>query len=400
MNDFSSPSQFAIGPAGIATALVPLDLIWTEHCDITGGVVPNRTPAWDAQHALWSGRPLATLRPHIELFECFSTGRPAFPHAYRDWYRALFETRGLTPPVNDADLLHDRHERYRFFDHTLRTQGATAPFLTVRVKWLKDRNLFMLRDGHHRATFLHTRAQRKIAAAMPFEDLSEWLNITAAREVHGIITAQQRRELYTPILNPLLFDLPTHRDFASQTRLEQLLRHLGPRRLPGPVLDIGSNIGFFCHHLAREGVKAVGIEPDPDHHALACALSVLYRLNPTFHRKTILDFFAMDQTVFTGCLMLTVLYHFMATDEALPLLDAVNRRVESYIIWESGHDPEAEKALIQSRTKFTEFTLIGGTQGTGRTRELGIFHVPGFTFPTTAQRTPTARPGLLPFMFR
>ncbi|MBS7698485.1 MULTISPECIES: hypothetical protein [unclassified Chelatococcus] len=398
MDGLSFSSQFAMGSAGIATALVPLDLIWTEHCDITGSVVPNRTPEWDVQHSLWNGRPLASLTPHIELFECFSRGQPVFPQAYRDWYRALFDTRGLTPPLNDADLLHDRHERYRFFDHTLRTQGVAAPSLTVCVKWLKDRNLFMLQDGHHRATFLHTRGQRQIAAAMPFEDLSEWLNITVVRDIHRILAAQERKELYTPILNPLLFDLPTHRDFASRTRLEQLLRHLGPGRLPGPVLDIGSNIGFFCHHLAREGVKAVGVEPDPDHHALACAISGLYRLKPTFHRKTILDFFATDQTLFAGCLMLTFLYHFMASGEAERVLDEVNKRVEYYVVWESGHDPEAEKALIQGRTKFADFTLIGGTQGTGRSREFGIFHVPGFTFPTTTP--PQSRPSLLPFMFR
>lgn len=49
--------------------------------------------------------------------------------------------------------------------------------------------------------------------------------------------------------------------------------------------------------------------------------------------------------------------------------------IDKFILWESGDNPEAEKADIMSNTKFKHYSRLTSTYGTGKVRELGIFSV-------------------------
>lgn len=152
---------------------------------------------------------------------------------------------------------------------------------------------------------------------------------------------------------------------------------LGDRMLSGRLLDIGSNTGFFSFHFLREGVDVTGCELDENHHELANSLGDLYRLPHRFIHGRAEDLLEQE-TDFTGCLLLTVLYHLINAGQHTRLLKLIDRRVSDFMIWESGDKPEMEKELITSSTKFNNYSLISITQATGKTREFGVFYIDGW----------------------
>lgn len=66
----------------------------------------------------------------------------------------------------------------------------------------------------------------------------------------------------------LLFQRPTHPDLQdialpcdAESRLEAMLAHL--RMQQGTLLDLGCNLGMFCHYFEKIGFDCVGIEVNP-----------------------------------------------------------------------------------------------------------------------------------------
>jgi hypothetical protein len=349
---------------------VPCELIFTEDYLKTGAPVEGWTDAWFKHNRRWSGLPIGRLWPHQRLYRFFRGNGDDSPAAYLDWFNNIFRLRGLASPHSDADIVHERYELFRKWDRLLWTYGPFHSDFLLDANFDAQRGIFMLKDGHHRSAFLRNTGVRQISLRVPATDKAAWLDNDASRHVRNVISTQQRTEFYTPIHHPDFYDLSAYRETNYRGRLDHILEFLGPMRIPGRLLDIGSNTGYFSHHFAREGVEVVGYEPDRSHRDLADALSRLYRLTVRFENR---PFEEADPERFSGALLLTVLYHIIALGRHEAFLARLDQTVDDFVIWESGSEPEEEKRVITRLTKFSHYRKIANTYGTGRVREMGIF---------------------------
>jgi SAM-dependent methyltransferase len=203
-------------------------------------------------------------------------------------------------------------------------------------------------------------------------DRLSWAPLQKQLAVRAELDRIPGRPLYTPILAPLFYERLAERDVAAPTRLETILRFLGPRRLEGQrVLDIGSNIGFYAQHFAREGALVTGVEPDPEHVRLAELLNELCGVRYQIRREPFQDCEIPPHEV---GLALTVFYHF-SKDPAVRarFLQRIQSSVTTVLFWESGDEPEKEKGFLLEGTHFNRYQKLKDTYGTGKPRELGVF---------------------------
>jgi SAM-dependent methyltransferase len=361
---------------GKVSVLIPVELLWTEDYIFLGKNIENSTPEWHDLNALWAAKSLLRLKPHSDLYSALMDGQRSAA-SYTRWYQDIFAFRQMPCPFEPGPLLDVRAASAAFFAEEIERRGLNSPAMQITTKYNADRNVFIIDDGHHRATYMRMRGFRRIPALISYEDWKSWLNLPYGYHVNQVI-AQQRRELiHTPVLTPMIHPMRVVRDNQYRSRLDHLMAFLGDRVLSGKLLDIGSNTGFFSFHFLREGMAVTGCELDEDHHSIANSLGDLYRLPHRFILGPAQDFLEQE-TDFTGCLLLTVLYHLIKNEQHKRLLKLIDQGVSDFIIWESGDDPQMEKELITSSTKFRNYSRISMTQATGKTREFGVFYIDGW----------------------
>ncbi|WP_250513765.1 DUF1698 domain-containing protein [Caballeronia sp. INDeC2] len=372
---------------------VPVEMIFTEDYQTTGGAVDNWTQEWFRHNRRWSNLPIGRLWPHHQLYQFFRGSHSDDAAAYLAWYRNIFELRGMKSPRAEPDVLEGRFRLFQKWNRVLWSGGPGDPEFILDASFDAERGVFMLKDGHHRSAFLRGAGIRYLLLRVTREESETWLNPDEAQHVRDVLAAQSRAEFYTPIQHPDFYAIDALREASYRSRLDHIFEYLGPYRFRGRLLDIGSNTGYFSHQFAREGVEVVGFEPDRNHFDLANALSRLYRSSARFENKPFED--ANPNEHFSGSFLLTVLYHLLAQDKHRPLLERLDQMVEDFVIWESGSNPEVEKEVVRRFTRFANYRKIADTYGTGRARELGIFFTEDFgkSFDAAHAEFSVARPG-------
>ncbi|MFN6191605.1 MAG: methyltransferase domain-containing protein [Planctomycetia bacterium] len=363
----------AVDADGYVWTQLPVELLFAEDWQLLGKHIELPSDAWHAFNLRFKGRSILRLRGHLDLYESFMRGQVRTDD-YLAFWRAIHETRGLPLP-DDASTLHRRHVQYLAFQQHL-AAGDLAP-LTATVIFDEATHRFVVDDGHHRISFLIRRGLRLIPARVPYDQFQRYVNIHNAWNIATFLEQNKIREVYCPLLHPLVPRLSVCRDTTSGSRLDRILYFLGDYKSTGTILDIGCNGGFYTHHFLRDGADAVGVDTHKSHISLARQLSALYRLPDVFHHADVTEL--MVGKKYEAALFLTVLYHWISEGPSSyhPRLQRLHDCVEDFILWESGHDPASEKSLLMAYGKFTRYECLGVTYGTGRTRELGVFIRPG-----------------------
>jgi hypothetical protein len=74
-------------------------------------------------------------------------------------------------------------------------------------------------------------------------------------------------------------------------------------------------------------------------------------------------------------ILLSVFHHFASDPKTREqFLRKLDGGVTRLLFWESGAEPEKEKQWILEGTHFRTYQKLGETWGTGKARELGVFH--------------------------
>lgn len=219
-------------------------------------------------------------------------------------------------PISDYDIL----EHFRLQYRTMAALFANDPEYfnenPVLVKYDRKGGYFHVKDGHHRAIFQYCSGVRQVPARMIEHDYEFWKHTDVVNQVTEVFSRHLRTLIYTPIMNPHFMHLKSERDDVYPTRMDLIMEYLGSSSVRGKkVIDIGCNIGFYARHFTRQGAIVSGY---------------------SFLRK-------LDQSV-TGMLF-----------------------------WESGAEPEKEKAILLAGTHFDRYEKLADTEGTGKKREFGVF---------------------------
>lgn len=364
----------------MTVAKVPLELLFTDYIEEKHKtkIIPHFTEAWYEDHKRFADLPIIRLAPHLQLFRYFMNRRES-PKLYLEWHSLIYTTRGLQVPVSDHELLE--HRRLQFSSFTALFSKNPDYFLSdpILVVYDKEGGYFRIKDGHHRTIFQYCRGVRYIPARMTVQDYENWKNKEAVKGVRKVFSRHQRTLIYTPILNPYFMHLASERDNAYPTRLDLILEYLGSSSVRGKnIIDIGCNIGYYSRNFARQGARVTGYEPMAEHYELARELNRLERVQfdirtERFERSTITKDYDIG-------LLLTVFYHLMDNSSVRQaFLQNVDRAVTGLLFWESGAEPEREKAILLQGTKFDKYEKLGDTEGTEKKRELGVFIKSSYT---------------------
>lgn len=357
-------------------AWVPFELLFVESVESAEGY-NGLTKEWWETNGIYLGKPLLNLSPHKSLFGFFINGTT--PEPYLKWYREIHTSRNIEPPYDSMSILNKRQEEFIFMQNEL---GRGMQFFVdapIMARWNQSAGVFNVKDGHHRAWFLHASGIRNLPVQMNVGEYLRWRNDENVNPVIKLIEKQDRKEYYTPIPHPYFMELPAYRDKLANMRLDHVLNYVEPYDFRSKkVIDIGSNLGHASQYFYRRGSDVTCFEPFADHYEAACVLNILLHTKCTMYQERFEDH--DFNTTYDVGIILTVFYHYynnpILKDDRVRdrFLEKLDTTIDYMLIWESGDDYEGERSFIIENTKFKKFKHIAWTYGTGKLRELGVFY--------------------------
>lgn len=217
---------------------------------------------------------------------------------------------------------------------------------------------YLFQNGVHRLSMAKILGIKSVPV-MVFVRHKEWQKF---REFVVSYAKQQKRgRLYQPIVHPDLADIPYY-DLEGHN-CEDIMRaiklHLGPEK--GVMLDIGANIGFFCHKFEDLGYHCYAVESDP------VTLRILEKIkiaeNKKFEviNKSIFDLEFMKKTECEVVLALNVFHHFLKTKTTyFQLIDLLKNLEMNQMFFEAHRydDAQMRDAFINyTQPEFVDFIL-------------------------------------------
>lgn len=114
---------------------------------------------------------------------------------------------------------------------------------------------YLFHDGRHRLAIAKILGIDSIPVRVLVRH-ENWHNV---RELLLSFARKSGGSLYQPALHPDLEDLPvSHKCLPRFLAMQSYIENSG-----GSVLDIGANLGFFCHKFEDLGFRCVAVEADP-----------------------------------------------------------------------------------------------------------------------------------------
>lgn len=165
---------------------------------------------------------------------------------------------------------------------------------------------YLFQNGAHRLSIAKILGIEKIPV-MVFVRHKKWVEFR--KFVIQYAKQQPKGKLYQPLCHPDLEDIPYEESHDWVGLMEVIKRHLGKKR--GIMLDIGANLGFFCHKFEDLGYKCYAVESDPV--AFRILEKVKIAENKKFEaiNKSIFDVEFVKKIKFDVVLALNVFHHFL-----------------------------------------------------------------------------------------
>ena len=135
---------------------------------------------------------------------------------------------------------------------------------------------------------------------------------------------------YQPITHP---DLRSIESAHDEQRLELIVPALP--QSPATVLDIGSNLGYFCVELAALGYACSGVENQETNAYFAAGLADAAGAEVIFHRGSI---FAAELGQYDVVLALNIFHHFLKQRDTMEELSELLGRLETRQYVFQAHD--------------------------------------------------------------
>jgi 2-polyprenyl-3-methyl-5-hydroxy-6-metoxy-1,4-benzoquinol methylase len=117
--------------------------------------------------------------------------------------------------------------------------------------------------------------------------------------------------LYQPILHPDFLGIPIKPDNKCQETYDAIKSHLTKKN--GIMLDIGANMGFFCHKFEDLGYQCYAIENDPNTFKILKRIRDAENKRFVVSRESIFETDVAKKIHFDLVLALNILHHFLKT---------------------------------------------------------------------------------------
>ncbi|MCL4300664.1 MAG: class I SAM-dependent methyltransferase [Anaerolineae bacterium] len=167
----------------------------------------------------------------------------------------------------------------------------------------------LLNQGEHRLAIAKVLELPRIPVIITGRH-PQWVQFK--REIMAYTRQQPNGAVYTPLLHPDLAWVPAQRGHERFDFIQKFLLSRG-----GTMLDIGCNLGYFCHRFEEIGFACTGVELDP---ALFYFLEKLKRAaNKNFQtvNGSIFDYMQQEPGTYDVVLALAVFHHFIKSENML-----------------------------------------------------------------------------------
>jgi hypothetical protein len=207
--------------------------------------------------------------------------------------------------------------------------------------WIGRNGQLLFEDGQHRLAIAKILKIPEIPFKVTVRH-PEWVRfrnqlLAYARENGGMF--------YQPLTHPDLSDIPSYHDDHRWNLIEQSL----PIQ-QGTVLDIGANIGYFCHKLEAQGFDCCAVEAS---HQVGYFLDHL-RMAEARHFKIFIGsiFEYCERKDFDVVLALNIFHHFLKTREDYEALVQLLSRLQMNYMYLETHDPD-EPQMVGAYRNYT-----------------------------------------------
>ncbi|MCJ7633546.1 class I SAM-dependent methyltransferase, partial [Candidatus Bathyarchaeota archaeon] len=141
-------------------------------------------------------------------------------------------------------------------------------------------------------------------------------------------------KLYQPIVHPDLADIPYNLPTHNYEMLTEAIKSHKHTK-GGVMLDIGANIGFFCHKFEDLGYTCYGIEQDPATFQILEKIRIAEDKKFVAINKSIFDVEFVKITQFEVVLALNIFHHFLKRKTLyLELIDLLKNLKTNEIFFE------------------------------------------------------------------
>lgn len=217
---------------------------------------------------------------------------------------------------------------------------------------------YLFQNGVHRLSIAKILGI-KYVPVMVFVRHKKWQEF---REFMVSYAKQQRRgRLYQPIVHPDLADVPYYdlEGHNCEDIMKAIKLHLGPEK--GVMLDIGANIGFFCHKFEDLGYQCYAIEVDPVTFRILKKIKIAENKKFETINRSIFDMEFIKKMKFDVVLALNVFHHFLKTKTEFIKLKALLKNLKTDQMFFEAHrydDAQMKDAFVNyTQPEFVDFIL-------------------------------------------
>ena len=249
-----------------------------------------------------------------------------------------------------------QEEYFPFYDPLLKEDEVT-------VNIGREGDLFF-NDGRHRLSIAKLLNLPKIPVKVVVRH-PNWVKLRKELLIFAKMMSQGK--LYQPLTHPDLLDLPSH---YGSFRFDLIKRNLSLKR--GTILDIGAELGYFCHRFEEEGFDCYANEYNPTIIYFLSKLKKIEKRNFNIISKSIFDYNRNGELLFDVVLCLNIFHHFLKTKESYEELILLLKRIRTKELFFQSHkydEPQMkgvyknfhpeEFALFISKYTNLKYKLIG-----------------------------------------
>lgn len=215
---------------------------------------------------------------------------------------------------------------------------------------------YLFQNGVHRLSIAKLLGTKSVPV-MVFARHKKWQEFrefvfSYAKDIGG--------KLYQPIVHPDLADVPyALQDHDCHDLMGEITHHLGQNR--GAVLDIGANLGFFCHKFEDLGYRCYAVERDPVTFRVLEKVKIAENKKFEVINKSIFDVDFIKNMKFDVVLALNIFHHFLKTEPLFSKLQNLLKELDAdMMIFEAHnyHEDQMKDAYVNyTETEFIDFIL-------------------------------------------
>jgi 2-polyprenyl-3-methyl-5-hydroxy-6-metoxy-1,4-benzoquinol methylase len=256
---------------------------------------------------------------------------------------------------NDSQVFNSIHSDQINELHVPGKKGTVEQFITCNIGRNGD---YLLQGGADLLAITQVLGTSNIAVKVQtrhqgWQDLREFL-LLMAKGSGG--AASRGGLLYQPALHPDLRDIPAAHD--CEERFLAMQYHLPDK--PGNLLDLGSNLGYFCHKFENLGFSCYAVEILHEVAWAARKISEAEKKSFRVINGNIFDVFEQNNLKdihFDIVLALNIFHHFIKTENGHNKLENILRKLPVELMFFEAHR-HGEPQMHGSFRDYTDLEFV------------------------------------------